>query len=205
MTVDFMAALKDRARANVQRVVFPESGEENILKAARQAFDDGLALPILLGDPAELAAKAAEYGLALDGMEVVDLGDPAVVAELVEDGAWMLRWMVAGFADWQADHHWVAVSVKAATAAYEAEQDALAGFLGRRCVLNAQATVSVDQLHEAYIIDTMENGDEGVQPLAKIAFGKRLKSRNLTQAKATGGVRVWRGIALVATSGKNSG
>ena len=84
MTVDFMAALKDRARANVQRVVFPESGEENILKAARRALDDGLALPILLGDPAELAAKAAEYGLALDGMEVVDLGDPAVLAELVE-------------------------------------------------------------------------------------------------------------------------
>lgn len=128
-----------------------------------------------------------------------------MVAELVEDGAWMLRWMVAGFADWQTDHHWVAESVKAATAAYEAEQDALAGFLGRRCVLNAQATVTVDQLHEAYIIDTMENGDEGVQPLAKISFGKRLKSRNLSQFKGTGGVRVWRGIALVATSGKNSG
>ena len=84
MTVDFMAALKDRVRANVQRVVFPESGEENILRAARQAFDDGLALPILVGDPAELAAKAAEYGLTLDGMEVVDLGDPAVLAELAE-------------------------------------------------------------------------------------------------------------------------
>jgi putative DNA primase/helicase len=128
-----------------------------------------------------------------------------MVAELMADGSWMLRWMVAGFADWQADHHWIAEPVKAATTAYEAEQDVLAGFLSRRCVLNPQATVSVDQLHEAYTDDTTENGDEGVAPLTKIAFGRRLRSRNLTQEKATGGVRVWRGICLVATSGENSG
>ena len=104
-----------------------------------------------------------------------------MVAELMADGAWMLRWMVAGFADWQADHHWIAEAVKVATAAYRAEQDVLAGFLARCCVLNPQATVTVDDLYEAYIIDTMENGDEGVEPLSKIVFGKRLKSRNLTQ------------------------
>lgn len=127
-----------------------------------------------------------------------------VVAELAADGAWMLRWMAAGFADWQADHHWVAEAVRAATAEYEAEQDIIAGFLSRRCALNAHATVSVDQLHEAYMIDLMENGDEGVERLTKIAFGKRLKTRNLSQFKATGGVRMWRGITLAATSGKNS-
>ena len=84
MTVDFMATLKERVRIKPQRVVFPESAEENILKAARQALDEGLALPILLGDPVELAAKAGEYGLALDGMLVVNLADPAIVTELAE-------------------------------------------------------------------------------------------------------------------------
>ena len=54
-----------------------------------------------------------------------------MVAELIADGAWMLRWMVAGFADWQADHHWVAEEVQAATASVPAEQDRLAGFLDR--------------------------------------------------------------------------
>jgi len=127
-----------------------------------------------------------------------------MVAELMADGPWMLRWMVEGFADWQADHHWVADAVKAATAAYEAEQDVLAGFLGRRCTLNPHATVSVADLHEEYTADALENGDEGIEPLGKIAFGNRLKSRNFTQDKATGGVRVWRGIGLVARSGKNS-
>ena len=119
-----------------------------------------------------------------------------MVAELMADGSWMLRWMVAGFADWQLNHHWVAEPVKAATAAYEAEQDVLSGFLRRRCTLNPHATVSVAELHGAYTADTVENGDEGIEPLGKIAFSTRLKSRNLTQTKGTAGVRVWRGIGL---------
>jgi len=86
--------------------------------------------------------------------------------------------------------------VKAATAAYEAEQDVLSGFLRRRCTLNPHATVSVAELHGAYTADTVENGDEGIEPLGKIAFSTRLKSRNLTQTKGTAGVRVWRGIGL---------
>ena len=128
-----------------------------------------------------------------------------MVAELMADGPWMLRWMVAGLADWQADHHWIAEPVQAATDAYRAEQDILAGFLGRRCVLHPHATVSVDELHEAYMIDLMEFGDEGIERLTKVAFGKRLKSRNLTQGRdASGARRVWRGIGLLTTSDKNS-
>lgn len=84
MTVDFMATLKERARVSPQRIVFPESGEENILRAARLALDEGLALPILLGNPEELAARAAEYGLTLDGIDILDVSDPAVVTELAE-------------------------------------------------------------------------------------------------------------------------
>ena len=80
----------------------------------------------------------------------------------------------------------------------------LAGFLDRAYVAHAQASVSVEALYEAYRHDIAENGDEGVEPLTKIVFSKRLKSRDFTQDKATGGVREWRGIGLVARSGKNS-
>ena len=128
-----------------------------------------------------------------------------MVAELMADGPWMLRWMVAGLADWQADHHWIAGPVQAATDAYRAEQDILAGFLGRRCVLHPHATVSVDELHEAYMIDLMEFGDEGIERLSKVAFGKRLKSRNLTQGRdASRTRRMWVGIGLRTTPDKNS-
>lgn len=128
-----------------------------------------------------------------------------MVAELMTDGSWMLRWMAAGFADWQADHHWIADPVKVATAAYQAEQDILAGFLSRRCALNPHATVSVDELYAAYVSDTEEHGDDGIESLSKIAFGKRLKSRNLTQKRGNGGVHLWCGICLVTGSDRNTG
>jgi putative DNA primase/helicase len=128
-----------------------------------------------------------------------------VVDELMADGSWMLRWMVAGFADWQADHHWIAEAVEVATAAYRAEQDVLAGFLSRCCALNPEATVSVNDLYEAYTIDTMENGDEGVERLTKIVFSNRLKSRNLMQGRDTSGSRrIWLGIGLLTSSDKNA-
>jgi putative DNA primase/helicase len=127
-----------------------------------------------------------------------------VVAELMADGSWMLRWMVAGFADWQVDHHWVANAVTVATAAYEVDQDVLAGFLGRKCVANTRATTSVEDLYAAYLSDSEEYGEEGVEPLSKIAFGRQLRSRGMTQLKAAGGVRTWTGIGLVATSGRKS-
>ena len=79
----------------------------------------------------------------------------------------------------------------------------LAGFLDRACVAHAQASVSVEALYEAYRHDIAENGDEGLEPPNKIVFSKRLKSRSFTQDKATGGVREWRGIGLVAPRGKN--
>ena len=129
-----------------------------------------------------------------------------VVAELMADGSWMLRWMVAGFADWQADHHWIAEAVEVATAAYRAEQDVLAGFLSRCCALNPRASVPVNDLYAAYVIDDTANGEEGVERLTKIVFSKRLKSRNLTQHRdTTGSYRVWHGVGLLTGSDKNSG
>jgi len=121
-----------------------------------------------------------------------------VVAELAADGAWMLRWMVAGFADWQADHHWIADEVKVATAAYQTEQDRLAGFIADACDEKAFAQVSVGRLYEAYAAWC---ADAEEQALGKIAFGKSLRSRGLQQ-KRVGSERehVWVGIRLRTTA-----
>jgi phosphate acetyltransferase len=80
-----MAALRAKARVSPQRIVFPESAEENILLAARQVRDEGLGLPILLGDSAVLARSAAGLGIGLEGIEVIDASDSGVMAEFVED------------------------------------------------------------------------------------------------------------------------
>lgn len=85
MTTDFMATLRERARISPQRIVFPESSEENIIRAARQVLDEGLAKPILVGDPEELAERSGRFGLSLDGIEIVDVTDEGVRAELAEE------------------------------------------------------------------------------------------------------------------------
>ena len=119
-----------------------------------------------------------------------------MVAELVADGSWMLRWMVAGFADWQRDHHWVAESVKVATDAYRAEQDRLAGFLAEACEVKAHATTPVGELYDAYVA-WCEASDEVA--LSKRPFGASLRDRGFSQ-KAVGHekTRCWVEIRLFA-------
>ena len=52
-----------RAKADKQRIVLPEGTEERTLKAANQLLTDGVADLILIGNPAEIAEKSAEWGL----------------------------------------------------------------------------------------------------------------------------------------------
>ena len=62
-----------RAQANRQRIVLPEGTEERTLKAADQALADGVADLIILGNPAEIAACAQQWGLThLDKATIID-------------------------------------------------------------------------------------------------------------------------------------
>jgi phosphotransacetylase len=58
MSTDVMEQLQLKAKANPQRVVFPEANEEKILRAARQVRDMGIAYPILVGEPKAIYALA---------------------------------------------------------------------------------------------------------------------------------------------------
>jgi phosphate acetyltransferase len=82
--LDPIAGLRAKARLAPQRVVLPESEAENIFRAARTAVDQGVARPLLLGRPADLAAVAQRYGIELTGIEILDVTDPAVLAELAD-------------------------------------------------------------------------------------------------------------------------
>ncbi|MBN2645435.1 MAG: phosphate acetyltransferase [Desulfuromonadaceae bacterium] len=80
--------IKAKARANKQTVVLPEGYDDRMVEAAGKIVADGLAEIVLLGKPETLQAKAAELGVSLDGVTLLDpaasprLGD--YVAELVE-------------------------------------------------------------------------------------------------------------------------
>ena len=67
-----MRGLTVRAAADPQRIVFPEGEDTRIVRAARILVDEAVAQPTLLGDPDVVARLAAEAGLDLAGVTVLD-------------------------------------------------------------------------------------------------------------------------------------
>jgi len=61
-----------KAQAEPKRVVFPEGENEKIIRACHILLEEKIANPILLGAESAIAAKAAELGVPLRGMEIVD-------------------------------------------------------------------------------------------------------------------------------------
>lgn len=81
MSTDVMQQLQLKAKANPQRVVFPEAHEEKILRAARQLQDQSLALPLLVGAPDAIVAFASQIGVSLDGITIADNTDEAKIEQ----------------------------------------------------------------------------------------------------------------------------
>jgi malate dehydrogenase (oxaloacetate-decarboxylating)(NADP+) len=69
---DVIRSVVNRAKSNPKRVVFPEGDHPLILQAVAQMVDEGICVPILLGDPARIKAVAAEHGIDLVNIEILD-------------------------------------------------------------------------------------------------------------------------------------
>ena len=65
--------LFDTARKHPQKVVFAEGLHPTMIKAAVQAYNEGLCYPILLGNDEMIKKQAAELELSLEGIEVINL------------------------------------------------------------------------------------------------------------------------------------
>ena len=61
--MELLERIKENAKKYNQRIVLPEGYEERTIKAADIAIAEGLAHIILIGDPAQIQAKADEFGL----------------------------------------------------------------------------------------------------------------------------------------------
>ena len=62
----------EKARKNRKRIVLPEGDEPRTVQAAAELVREGLAFPVLLGDPDRIRAVAAETGADLAGVEFAD-------------------------------------------------------------------------------------------------------------------------------------
>ncbi|NNK92580.1 MAG: NADP-dependent malic enzyme [Acidimicrobiia bacterium] len=61
-----------KARERAMRVVYPHGADIRVIRAARRVVDEGIAEPIILGRVGEVGRLAAERGIELDGVEVID-------------------------------------------------------------------------------------------------------------------------------------
>ncbi len=73
---EVMSVILAKAKAAPKRIVFPEGTEDKILRAAHVCLDEGIAQPILLGPVEAIRARAAELGVAVSAMELLDPLDP---------------------------------------------------------------------------------------------------------------------------------
>jgi len=87
---DVIRSVVHRAKENPKRVVFPEGDHPLILQAVSQMVDEGICIPILLGEPAKIQAVAADHGISLEGIEILDPGTVAWRQE-AEDAFYDLR------------------------------------------------------------------------------------------------------------------
>jgi phosphate acetyltransferase len=82
--MNVMESIYERAKANPQRVAFPEATEEKILLAARQCADNGYCRPYLVGIAVDIKNAAAQFGVALEGIAIVDTTQEAWLDDLIE-------------------------------------------------------------------------------------------------------------------------
>ncbi len=67
-----LSRIKDKARAKKRTVVLPEGTEPRMIQATRKIISDEIAAVILLGDETEIKKLAAEHGLNLSQVEVIN-------------------------------------------------------------------------------------------------------------------------------------
>jgi malate dehydrogenase (oxaloacetate-decarboxylating)(NADP+) len=69
---NFIRAIGNKARENAKRVVFSEADNYKILRAAQIVKDEGIAIPILLGNKMAIQQIIIENNISLEGVDIID-------------------------------------------------------------------------------------------------------------------------------------
>ena len=70
---EIMRKIIFRAQQNPQRIVLPEGDHPVIIRAAHHVAKEGIARPLLLGDPAAIRSQADSLHISLDGIDIMNL------------------------------------------------------------------------------------------------------------------------------------
>ncbi|MCM3764084.1 phosphate acetyltransferase [Neobacillus niacini] len=80
---DLFEGLKQKISGRGLKIVLPEALDERILRAAGRLAAENLLTPVLVGNTDEVKAKAGEFGVSLDGVEIYDPASYEGMDELV--------------------------------------------------------------------------------------------------------------------------
>ena len=83
----FEYGLLERARSDRKRIVLPEGGDDRILRAASTLLQRGVCDLTILGDEAEVRARAAELGLDLADAQILSTRDEELRQRFAEEYA----------------------------------------------------------------------------------------------------------------------
>jgi malate dehydrogenase (oxaloacetate-decarboxylating)(NADP+) len=72
-TREVMRGIREKAKADPRRIVFPEGEHPKILRAAKILAENGYCRPILLARQEQVAAKVREYSIPVEKIEFVDI------------------------------------------------------------------------------------------------------------------------------------
>lgn len=88
----FVRSLHNRAKANPKRIVFAEAELLDVLKAAQIVHDEGIAIPILLGNKAKIQALKKELEFDVD-LQIIDPRDEesSQIRTKYAEQLWQLR------------------------------------------------------------------------------------------------------------------
>ncbi len=69
---EIMRKIISRAQQAPRRIVLPEGHNPVIIRAAHLAAKEGIAHPLLLGDPADIRTIADAHHISMDGLDIID-------------------------------------------------------------------------------------------------------------------------------------
>lgn len=73
-----------RAKQHLQKIVFPEGDDPRVIQAAFQIQEEGLAIPILLGEPNEINDYSRKNGLTTPTFEIINPSDSPLLEKFTE-------------------------------------------------------------------------------------------------------------------------
>lgn len=73
----------EKAKANPQKVAFPEAENEKMMQAAYETGKDGYIIPVLVGDAAKITALAEERGYDTSVFTIVDIHEETYKNEII--------------------------------------------------------------------------------------------------------------------------